>query len=137
MGADFATVSTVTDGAMNETFFPTLAQKSDDIVEVLLGKVIRILRILAGNVDSDLGHDGNRYGVDGRGLRSGRKSRNPVTQVVIDKPLGHLGTAGIAGAQEKGSDFHKKVLVLFSHANATYLRIHALSIAHSAPVFAL
>jgi hypothetical protein len=61
-----------------------------------------------GNVDADLGHDGNRFRVDGRGIRPGRKSRNPVSQVMIDKPLGHLGTAGIAGAPKKGFDCHKR-----------------------------
>ncbi len=58
-------------------------------------------RVLTGNVRARFLHDGDGSGVLAVGLDAGRVHRQPVGREPPGPPLGHLGTAGVAGAEEQ------------------------------------
>ena len=67
----------------------------DDLVGPGLGE-------LAGDVDADLGHGGDRGRVDlVAGFRAARPGHGLVPGEVVEEAESHLGAAGVVGAQEQ------------------------------------
>ena len=66
--------------------------EGDDIIETLVGELIKCLGILVRDVDSQLCQDLDGYGIDPGCFRPGGIRLKTITKVFIYKTFCHLGS---------------------------------------------
>lgn len=76
------------------------------MVELLPGEFGQSFGVVAGDVNAQFCQDLPGQRVDPRRDRAGGKGLVTVAKVVVDQPFGHLGAAGVVGAEEKNPLFH-------------------------------
>ena len=84
------------------------AANCDDGVNGLMQKLVQVFRLVAGNVYADLGHrlDRERMNI-ARRLAAGTGDVDQIARGLAENAFGEMTAAGIAGAKDENSGFHK------------------------------
>src|ERR1700690_2884972 len=89
-------------GKQRTAFFGVVAYGQHGI-ERLAGKLIYAFRAVAGNVDSELPHNGNRFGPYGSRPCPGTEYFEAVSCVVTQEAFGHLASSRVSGTENEDS----------------------------------
>jgi hypothetical protein len=77
----------------------------EDVIEVLAIKLVNMLGAMAGDVDAQLAHDGDRPRTNLAWLGSGAPNFELIAGVMAEQAFGHLGPGGISGAENEDALF--------------------------------
>ena len=78
----------------------------DDVVEPPALEDVDALRVMAADIDIDLGHGLDGRGMDPRRRRPAAHGLEPVAIEGVDQAFGHLGPGRIVDADEEDRLFH-------------------------------
>ena len=81
-------------------FARRVADRDDDVEREALQRLDGLAAVRR-DVDAPLAHDADRERMNGRGLRPRGMHVDAVTEVVADPALAHLGSAGVARAEDQ------------------------------------
>ena len=85
----------------NGTSFVGVSADGDDVVEGDMGEGIDVLGGVLGDVDAGFGHGFGGEGIEDVGFDAGGPGVDDVGLEVAGPAFGHLGAAGVSGAEEE------------------------------------
>src|SRR5687768_5458355 len=100
-----APVDTLCFAGENGTAFFGVVADGDDVIKLLSEKFIYRFRAMVCNVYPDLIHRGDRLRPHKALDDAGAFNFKPVAAIMPQKPLGHLASSAVAGAQDKDANF--------------------------------
>jgi len=90
--------------------FIGVAAEGNDMVEILTLELCQGFGTMMGNVDAQFEQHPGGQRINPRGFGSGGKGFAVVSQIVVGQSFGHLGAAGIVGAEKEDAP-HKNPLL--------------------------
>jgi hypothetical protein len=78
---------------------------SQDVVELLIGELGHRLRVVTGNIDSNLPHCLNGLGANLSGMRSSTGDLESISCIMPEQTFRHLAARGIARTENQDALF--------------------------------